>query len=469
MPASKSTVDSLSMSMYDVVDSTSNTLSTSMVGGGGASVASDGTEGGGAMALEDGGGARPMRLTAFVFTLDCGAPLGPAAFVFILPPFLAAGGAAAGGAAAAAGASKNCFGILFLFDGMVAEIMADTSPAFGGPPTGTSTTAAEGGAPPVKEAESGDMKKGAVNATQDLYEVVHHEVLSVDMSGNIDDWSLINRARAEGRLSSNLKWPNDPGLDVYLQKDNDIPDDKYCQVDENLVFPFAPVMGSATINVNIIVDCSSSSSDHSFDEWKNFLTRINRDENAAESELFSSANDILELRLWASNRGQTLARTDLESAFDMAGLADSHFEYSPEARAQADLKFPYVVTCQNFGLQKGEGKQEAADIALLMQRNEALRIAYIDVVESIKNGKPSTEYYSKLVKPDIHGKDKMSEKQAEALVMLKAAKYVHLLSIELSLRMPGRPRHGLSLPAVHPPVPGSNAVNSYTAKQIGQL
>ncbi|VAI25248.1 unnamed protein product [Triticum turgidum subsp. durum] len=165
------------------------------------------------------------------------------------------------------------------------------------------------------------------------------------------------------------------------------------------------------------------------DEWKNFLTRINRDENAADTELFSSANDILELRLWASYRGQTLARTvrgmmyyrkalmlqsylermhseDLESAFDMAGLADTHFEYSPEARAQADLKFTYVVTCQIYGVQKGEGKPEAADIALLMQRNEALRIAYIDVVESVKNGKPSTEYYSKLVKADIHGKDK---------------------------------------------------------------
>jgi len=165
------------------------------------------------------------------------------------------------------------------------------------------------------------------------------------------------------------------------------------------------------------------------DEWKNFLTRINRDENAADTELFSSANDILELRLWASYRGQTLARTvrgmmyyrkalmlqtylermhseDLESAFDMAGLADTHFEYSPEARAQVDLKFTYVVTCQIYGVQKGEGKPEAADIALLMQRNEALRIAYIDVVESVKNGKPSTEYYSKLVKADIHGKDK---------------------------------------------------------------
>lgn len=40
--------------------------------------------------------------------------------------------------------------------------------------------------------------------------------------------------------------------------------------------------------------------------------------------------------------------------------------------------------------------------------NEALRIAYIDDVEIVKNGKPSTEYYSKLVKADIHGKDKVS-------------------------------------------------------------
>ncbi|XP_051185258.1 uncharacterized protein [Lolium perenne] len=43
----------------------------------------------------------------------------------------------------------------------------------------------------------------------------------------------------------------------------------------------------------------------------------------------------------------------------------------------------------------------------MLERNEDLRIAYIDVVESIRNGKPSTEYYLKLVKSDIHGKDKV--------------------------------------------------------------
>jgi hypothetical protein len=94
-----------------------------------------------------------MRLIAFVFTLLGGAPLGRTAFVFTLP-FLSvapitAGGVTAGGAAAAAGASKCCFGILFLFNGMAAEIMADTSPVVGGPPTGTLTTTGEGGASPA--------------------------------------------------------------------------------------------------------------------------------------------------------------------------------------------------------------------------------------------------------------------------------------------------------------------------------
>lgn len=44
------------------------------------------------------------------------------------------------------------------------------------------------------------------------------------------------------------------------------------------------------------------------------------------------------------------------------------FEFSPEARAHADLKFTYVVTCQIYGKQKEDQKPEAADIGLLLQR-----------------------------------------------------------------------------------------------------
>lgn len=59
----------------------------------------------------------------------------------------------------------------------------------------------------------------------------------------------------------------------------------------------------------------------------------------------------------------------MEASLPIREATDTQgFEYSPEARAQADLKFTYVVTCQIYGKQKEEQKPEAADIALLMQR-----------------------------------------------------------------------------------------------------
>lgn len=53
------------------------------------------------------------------------------------------------------------------------------------------------------------------------------------------------------------------------------------------------------------------------DEWKNFLSRIGRDENSQDTELFDSPSDILELRFWASYRAQTLARTGSWSFFSI--------------------------------------------------------------------------------------------------------------------------------------------------------
>ena len=41
---------------------------------------------------------------------------------------------------------------------------------------------------------------------------------------------------------------------------------------------------------------------------------------------------------------------------------------SRESRAQADLKFTYVISCQIYGQQKQQKAPEAADIALLLQR-----------------------------------------------------------------------------------------------------
>lgn len=45
------------------------------------------------------------------------------------------------------------------------------------------------------------------------------------------------------------------------------------------------------------------------DEWENFLERIGR----GDAELQESSTSTLELRFWASYRGQTLARTGFKA------------------------------------------------------------------------------------------------------------------------------------------------------------
>lgn len=49
-------------------------------------------------------------------------------------------------------------------------------------------------------------------------------------------------------------------------------------------------------------------------------------------------------------------------------LTSEGFELSRESRAQADIKFTYVVSCQIYGQQKQRKAPEAADISLLLQR-----------------------------------------------------------------------------------------------------
>ncbi|XP_021771976.1 callose synthase 9-like [Chenopodium quinoa] len=320
----------------------------------------------------------------------------------------------------------------------------------------------------LKGSGTTDLEKGAVKAIQDLYDVIHYDVLVVNMKDHMPTWHVLSKARAEGSLFSKLKWPKDPELKAQIKrlyslltiKDSASSIPKNLEAQRRLQFftnslfmdiPAAKVVREM-MSFSVFTPYYSETVLYSLnelwkknedgisllfylqkiypDEWKNFLARIGRDENAQEIDLFDSPNDVEELRFWASYRGQTLARTvrgmmyyrkalmlqtyleriasgDLEvpiSGNDVLNVQG--FELSPEARAQADLKFTYVVTCQIYGKQKEEGKPEAADISLLMQRNEALRVAFIDVVETMKDGKVQTEYYSKLVKADINGQDK---------------------------------------------------------------
>ncbi|KAL3828142.1 hypothetical protein ACJIZ3_016944 [Penstemon smallii] len=320
----------------------------------------------------------------------------------------------------------------------------------------------------LKKDHTPELETGAVKAILDLYDVMRHDVLSINMRENYETWNMLSRARTEGRLFQKLKWPKDADLkaqlgrlySLFTLKDSaanipknlearrrlefftnslfmEMPKAKPAQ--EMLSFSvFTPYYSETVLySMSELLKKNEDGISTLFylqkiypDEWKNFLSRIGRDENSSEMELSDNPKHILELRFWASYRGQTLARTirgmmyyrkalmlqaylermltgDLEAGINGNESTDTQgFELSPEARAQADLKFTYVVTCQIYGKQKEDHKPEAADIALLMQRNEALRVAFIDVVETMKDGKVYTEYFSKLVKADINGKDK---------------------------------------------------------------
>nr|XP_043615272.1 callose synthase 10 isoform X2 [Erigeron canadensis] len=311
--------------------------------------------------------------------------------------------------------------------------------------------------------ETPQLKKGAAKAIYELYEVVAQDLLSDDLSDQIETWNIVARARNEGRLFSDIRWPRDPDIKEQVKrlhlllkvKDSAANVPKNLEARRRLEFftnslfmhmpqakPVSEMMSFCVFTPYYSETVLYSSHDlweenedgistifylqKIFpDEWENFLERIGRG-NAGDVDIQDSPTDALELRFWVSYRGQTLARTVrgmmyyrralmLQSYLEsrslgvgnpQASLSPQGFELSREARAQADIKFTYVVSCQIYGQQKQRKEKEAADIALLLQRNEALRVAFIHVEESAGlDGKIVKSFYSKLVKADIQGKD----------------------------------------------------------------
>ncbi|CAN6481517.1 unnamed protein product [Victoria cruziana] len=161
------------------------------------------------------------------------------------------------------------------------------------------------------------------------------------------------------------------------------------------------------------------------DEWNNFLERKGCKD---EDEVRETYPD--DLRLWASYRGQTLTRTvrgmmyyrkalELQSFLDMAREEDLLEGYKAleanseeqskiyrslwaQCQAVADMKFTYVVSCQQYGIHKRAGDPRADDILRLMITYPSIRVAYIDEVEetgtSQKGIKGCKVYYSTLAK-----------------------------------------------------------------------
>ncbi|XP_078444435.1 glucan synthase-like 8 [Wolffia australiana] len=314
--------------------------------------------------------------------------------------------------------------------------------------------------------ETPELARGVPKAVYDVYDVITHELLTSNLREQFDSWNILARARNEGRLFSRINWPKDPESKEVVKrlhllltvKESAANIPKNLEARRRLEFfsnslfmhmpPPKPVSEMVPFSVftpyysETVLYSSKDLRDENEDgisiifylqkifpdEWENFLERIGYDASRADS-LQKNLGDSLELRFWVSYRGQTLARTVrgmmyyrraliLQSFLERRTFRGSGdglsmpsyinvegYEKSFECRAQADLKFTYVVSCQIYGQQKQEKAREAADISLLMQRNEALRIAFIHSEEKDSPEGKIKEFYSKLVKADSDGKD----------------------------------------------------------------
>ncbi|MCO5603415.1 hypothetical protein L7F22_057565 [Adiantum nelumboides] len=175
--------------------------------------------------------------------------------------------------------------------------------------------------------------------------------------------------------------------------------------DEETLFP-QPVLEEENDDGVSILDYLQ----HIFsDEWANFQERI----NGADAKLLAK-----ETCKWASYRLPTLARTvrgmsyyqkalELQAFLDTASeneiferfKAHPSKESSPQSsstdiQALVNIKFSYVVSCQDFALFRRTQDYRQLQLLELLKEYPILRLAYIDEVE----GAEAKEYYSVLVK-----------------------------------------------------------------------
>ncbi|RLN48976.1 hypothetical protein BBJ29_004086 [Phytophthora kernoviae] len=143
------------------------------------------------------------------------------------------------------------------------------------------------------------------------------------------------------------------------------------------------------------------------DEWGNFLERVgvaSMDEALAETPT--------QVRLWASMRGQTLARTVhgmmmYEDALKMLRWLEigsdeniSHLAKIKHMDRIAGLKFSYVTSCQIYADQLASGDPRASDIDLLMRKYPNWRVSYVDTVRPPTGSGSDPRYDCVLIKSD---------------------------------------------------------------------
>ncbi|RLN56165.1 hypothetical protein BBJ29_003321 [Phytophthora kernoviae] len=128
------------------------------------------------------------------------------------------------------------------------------------------------------------------------------------------------------------------------------------------------------------------------EEWSNFLERM----GAATLEEALEINST-EVRLWASMRGQTLARTvhgmmlyedaiRLLRWLELYSLPDMSIqEKLEEMNRISALKFSYITGCQIYSKQVANGDPRAADIDYLMKKFPSWRVSFVDSI-TVKDG-----------------------------------------------------------------------------------
>ncbi|KAF3437237.1 hypothetical protein FNV43_RR19990 [Rhamnella rubrinervis] len=313
--------------------------------------------------------------------------------------------------------------------------------------------------------ETDERAKGAAKALYEIYEVVTHDLLSSDLREQLDTWNILARARNEGRLFSKIEWPKDPEIKELVKrlhllltvKDSaanvpknlearrrleffsnslfmDMPSAK--PVSEMMPFcVFTPYYSETVLYSSTELQKENEDGISTLfylqkifpDEWENFLERIGRGDSTDDVELQeNSMRGMMYYRRALMLQSYMEKRSLGVGDYSQIGIPTSQgFELSRESRAQADLKFTYVVSCQIYGQQKHRKAPEAAEIALLLQREIEKKITVIcepvteqsclllagfcfqdwDWESGATDGNVSKEFYSKLVKADIHGKD----------------------------------------------------------------
>ncbi|CAM9568890.1 unnamed protein product [Chrysoparadoxa australica] len=136
-------------------------------------------------------------------------------------------------------------------------------------------------------------------------------------------------------------------------------------------------------------------------DWRNFLERHKVED---EQQQVWGKKLFREMRLWASLRSQTLARTVEGMMYYEAALRLlAHLEKIRPDHVEnlVKQKYQYVVACQVYGRMKKNQDPKADDIDWLLRRFPNLRIAYIDELRVTREG--TSEFFSVLIKANTEG------------------------------------------------------------------